>query len=245
MSVKNVKMVEKTWRTHESEKTIDGVYENSETRRVKEGTNKALQATHAQRNELPCADPSNSSFGPLPETTSPFGYEPNNLIEDNSMVIKPMFFHKPSMTSACDTSDSTATPSPESDLVGERSKCRPSTSLSLFQRRRSVKFISLPRKYRETCRVVLTQKKVESNKPVQGKGETFFRFSDQEEAARLVLEQQRDHLLAEANSEILKQECKVDTIFRKIITENRVAEKMVPRIHQNRNIRNFMRDCFF
>ena len=34
------------------------------------------------------------------------------------------------------------------------------------------------------------------------------RFSDLEDAARLFLEEQRDHLLAEAKSEILKQECK-------------------------------------
>ena len=47
---------------------------------------------------------------------------------------------------------------------------------------------------------------------VQGRGETFFRFSDPEEAARTVLEEQRNHLLAEAKSEILKQECKVDTL---------------------------------
>ena len=33
----------------------------------------------------------------------------------------------------------------------------------------------------------------------------FFRFSDPEEAARTVIEQQRDHLPAEAKSEILKQ----------------------------------------
>ena len=50
------------------------------------------------------------------------------------------------------------------------------------------------------------------HQPVQGKIETFFRFSDPEEAARLVLEEQRDHLLAEAKSEILKQECTVDTL---------------------------------
>ena len=45
---------------------------------------------------------------------------------------------------------------------------------------------------------------------VQGKGETFFRFSHLEEAARTVLEEQRDHLLAEAKSEVLKQECRAD-----------------------------------
>ena len=47
---------------------------------------------------------------------------------------------------------------------------------------------------------------------VLGKGETFFRFSDPEEPARTVLEDKRDHLLAEAKSEILKQECRVDTL---------------------------------
>ena len=47
---------------------------------------------------------------------------------------------------------------------------------------------------------------------IQGKGESFFRFSDPEEAARTVLVEQRDHQLAEAKSEILKQECKVDTL---------------------------------
>ena len=39
---------------------------------------------------------------------------------------------------------------------------------------------------------------------VQGKGESFFRFSDPEE--------QRDHQLAEAKPEILEQECEVDTL---------------------------------
>ena len=47
---------------------------------------------------------------------------------------------------------------------------------------------------------------------VRGKGESFFRFSDPEEAARTVLEEQRGHQLAEAKSEILKQECKVDAL---------------------------------
>ena len=47
---------------------------------------------------------------------------------------------------------------------------------------------------------------------VQGKDELVLRFSEQEEAARTVLEEQRDHQLAEAKSETLKQECKVDAL---------------------------------
>ena len=61
------------------------------------------------------------SFCPLAEMHSLTGYEPKDLTEEsNSILVKPMFFHKPSMTSACDTSESTATPPPESDLVGEK-----------------------------------------------------------------------------------------------------------------------------
>ena len=47
---------------------------------------------------------------------------------------------------------------------------------------------------------------------VQGKDEILFRFFDPQEAARFVLEEHRDHPLAEAKSEILKQECKVDSL---------------------------------
>ena len=51
-----------------------------------------------------------------------------------------------------------------------------------------------------------------AHRAVWGENEALSRLSDLEEAARLVLEEQRDHLLAEAKSEILKQECKVDTL---------------------------------
>ena len=54
------------------------------------------------------------------------------------------------------------------------------------------------------------------HQPVQGKDEPEFRFSDPEEAARLVLEEQRDHPLAEAKSEILKPECEVDSLLTSI-----------------------------
>ena len=50
------------------------------------------------------------------------------------------------------------------------------------------------------------------HQPFQGKDETVLRFSDPEEAARTVLEEQRDHQLAEAKSETLKQDCRVDTL---------------------------------
>ena len=55
----------------------------------------------------------------------------------------------------------------------------------------------------------------------------MFRFSDPEEAPRLVLEEQTDHLLAEAKSEILKQDCKVDLL-------NTCIRECQRQVHSNR-----------
>ena len=64
------------------------------------------------------------------------------------MLVKPMFFHRPSMTSTYDSAESIATLPPESDLddeqirnmlasplhfAGERSKCRPSRVYHSFK----------------------------------------------------------------------------------------------------------------
>ena len=82
-------------------------------------------------------------------------------------------------------------------LTGERSKCRPITSLPLPQRKLSVKFISFPRKCRETCRSVVTQRMSSQetlsdregissgHQPVLGKDETLFSFSDPERSCEI------------------------------------------------------------
>ena len=106
------------------------------------------------------------------------------------------------MTSTYDSAGSIATSPPKSDLddeqirdmlasplyvQGERGKYRPITSLSLQQRKLSVKFISFPG---ETCSSVLTQKEVESritfrqrrfflaHRAVQGENEALSRLSN-------------------------------------------------------------------
>ena len=104
-------------------------------------------------------------------------FEPNDLTEMNNTQVTPMIFHRPSMTATYDSAERVATLPPESIWMmnnygicwlhrctyrRERSRCRPITSLSLLQRKLSVKFISLPRKCRETSRSILTRKKVES-----------------------------------------------------------------------------------
>ena len=55
------------------------------------------------------------------ETHSPTGYEPKDLTEeDTSILVKPMFFHRPSMTSTCDSAESIANPPRKSDLDNEQ-----------------------------------------------------------------------------------------------------------------------------
>ena len=101
----------------------------------------------------------------------------------NNTEVTLIFFHRPSVTSTYDSAESIATLPPESDLddeqirnmlasplvpTGERSKCRPTTILSLLQRKLCVKFITFPSKRGETCSCVLTIKKVESRIPTDG-----------------------------------------------------------------------------
>ena len=130
-------------------------------------------------------------------------------------------------------------PPPESDLddeqirdmlasplvpTGERSKCRPTTSLSLLQRKLYLKLITLPSKRGKTCSDVLTQKKVESRRislrhrrhslwhieQLQGENEALSRLSELESDTRLFVEGQRNQCLSEARSETLKQECRAE-----------------------------------
>ena len=61
------------------------------------------------------------SFGPLAETHSPTVYDPTDLTEeDTSILVKPMFIHKPSMTSTYDSAESIATHPLEPGGVGRR-----------------------------------------------------------------------------------------------------------------------------
>ena len=210
--------------------------------------------TSSSHGDHTCADSSNVSFGPMAETTSPAGYEPKNShwrqLHRCQTDVLPKAEHDVDfwyIREHCDHPfwigfgrwSNSEYAGFTAVYKGERSKCWPITSLSLFPRKLSVQFISFPWQCRETCRSVLTQKKVESRHIFRqrrhflrttsssGKGESLFRFSDLEEAARTVLEEQRDHQLAEAKSEILKQECKVNTL-------NTCIREFQRQVHSNR-----------
>ena len=49
-----------------------------------------------------------------------------------------------------------------------------------------------------------------AHRAVRGESEALSKLSESENAARLALEEQRDHLLAEAKSEVFRQECRAD-----------------------------------
>ena len=186
----------------------------------------SMSASHG---DLPCADPSNVSFGPLTETHSPTGYEPKYLTEEhNFILVKPMFFHGPSMTSTYESAESI-----ESDWDDEQIRNMLASPLYLQEREASAdrsrlyhssreNSVSSSSHFRESAgklAAVFSHKRKSSQEilsdregvssgrqPLQVKDEILFRFSGPEEAARLVLEEQRDHPLAEAKTELSRQE---------------------------------------
>ena len=80
-----------------------------------------LSLLSTSHGDLPCTDLSNVSFGSVAEIYSPTGYEPKDLTEEDiSVLVKPMFFHRPSMMSTYDSVESSATLPPESDLDDEQ-----------------------------------------------------------------------------------------------------------------------------
>ena len=94
-----------------------------------------------------CHDPQQVSIGYLADPTNFTGYKPKDLSENEDLRVKPLLFHRPSLTSTYDAAESIATLPPESDLDDdqirtmlasplylqerERGKCRPTTSFSL------------------------------------------------------------------------------------------------------------------
>ena len=76
------------------------------------------------------------SFGRMAEINTLAGYEPKDLIEVNDTEVSPMFFHRPSMTSTCDSAESIATPPLESDLDDQQVRDMLASPLYLRERER-------------------------------------------------------------------------------------------------------------
>ena len=64
-------------------------------------------------------------------------YEYQDLAEHEDLRVKPLFFHRPSITSTYDSAESIATPPPESDLDDEQIRALLTSPLYLQQREAS------------------------------------------------------------------------------------------------------------
>ena len=75
------------------------------------------------------------------------GYEPKDLAENDDLCVKPLFFHRPSITSTYDSAESIATLPPESDSDDEQIRALLASPLYLQGREKQVrtdhKFITL------------------------------------------------------------------------------------------------------
>ena len=75
------------------------------------------------------------------------GYEPKDLADNDDLCVKPLSFHRPSITSTYDSTESIATHPPESDLDDEQIPVLLASPLYLQEREKQVrtdhKFITL------------------------------------------------------------------------------------------------------
>ena len=57
-----------------------------------------------------CHDPQQASIGYMADVPPTPIYEPKDLAENDDLCVKPLFFHRPSITSTYDSAESIATP---------------------------------------------------------------------------------------------------------------------------------------
>ena len=194
----------------------------------------------------PCADPQHVSVGYLAESITSTGYEPEHLTEDKDLAehedlrVRPLFFHRQSIASTCDSAESIATLPPESDWDDEQIRALLASPLYLQEREANADRSQVYHSVREhlmsgsshdpksTGRpVALFSSRNRSNQEtfpdrkdfssghqhVFGHNEPLFRVFHPEKFSEIAPRgSQRHPMLAEAKSEILKQECKVDTL---------------------------------
>ena len=178
------------------------------------------------------------SFSRLAETHSATGYEPKDLTEDDTSVqVKPMLFHRPGMTSTYDSAESIATPLLVSDLDDEQIRNMLASPLYVQEREASADRSRIYHSFREnsvfssshfrdsagklvagfshermSSQETVSDRECPSSghQPVRGEDEALSRLFESENAADWTLKNKKDHLLAEATSEVLKEECRAD-----------------------------------
>ena len=190
----------------------------------------------------PCHNTQQASIGYVADITPTTGHEPKDLAANDDVCVKPLFFHnKPSITSTYDSAESIATHPSESDFDDEQIRARLASPLYLQEREASADRSQVYHSVRENLVSSSFQVPKSSGKPVAllsserkssqetfsdreefssehqqvlGNNDFLFRFSDPENSIKSSFEEHKDHMLAEAKSEVLKQECRADRVSR-------------------------------
>ena len=145
--------------------------------------------------------------------------KPVTVVFDSRFYWKPCYASRSRLgrrTNSCSAGFTTV-------FTGARSKFGTIASLSLWNRWHDLQFISKSELHghRETCGMALSHQKrlgqdgfSEREQPadVLGSDESIFRFSNPAYVAKSLLDWNRDHLLTQARSELMKQEHKVESL---------------------------------
>ena len=189
----------------------------------------------------PCADPQHVGIGNLAEPRTFTSYEPNHLAEHQDLAehedlrVKTLFFHRPSTASTCEalrrsllsrtwtmskfvfywlhccTCKSEKQKRTDHNYHSVRENLMSSSSQVPKSTVKPVALFSGTKQVES--RHVFRQKIFLRKSTGLGNNEPLFRFSHPENSVKSLLEGLRDHMLAEAKSEILKQECEVDSLI--------------------------------
>ena len=161
------------------------------------------------------------------------GYEPKDLAENDNPCVKLLFFHRHRVKLRLTiTAESIATPPPESNLddeqirallasplyLWERNKCGPIThsvrenlvSSSSQVPKSTGKPVALFSSKRKSSQETFSDREEFSSEHQQvlGNNEPLFRFSIPEKSMKSFFEEHQHYVLADATSEVRKQECR-------------------------------------
>ena len=157
--------------------------------------------------------------------------EDRQLTEHEDLCVKPLSFHQSTTATTYDSAESIATPLPGSDIDDEQLRALLASPLYLQEQEASAERSHVYHSERENLMSSSSQGPICTGKPVAlfssqnrlrqetfsdsrfwGATNYFFRFSNPANVAKSLLDGNRDHLLAEARSELMTQEYKVESL---------------------------------
>ena len=189
------------------------------------------------QSEQPCENQWPQHSGALTEKPPLTGYEPNQIAEDRDyrhftgdgqftehedLRVRPLYFHQSIIASTQDSAESIAT-LPESDFDDEQLRALLASPLYLQERGASPERSQVYHSERENLMSSSSQDPTSTgklvavfssqrNQQVFGSNEPFIRLPNPANVAKSLLDGNRDHLLTQARSELMRQEYKVESL---------------------------------